>query len=221
MINRNLAKVLSFRYKILALVLILIAGSLVFLPKYAKHEGIDPESALANAISPERYISADELAHKIIGQDPSILIIDLREIERFEAYSIPGAINIPLTKILEEEGKAYLEQDAYEVILYSEENFYADQAWMLCNRIGYNNLRVLEGGMNSWFNSVINPPVPTDQMPSTAFDLYSFRKSASMFFGVAYPEEIQEVKEAPKPKSKPKQVVPVKKKKKKMPEGGC
>ena len=220
MYNRNLAKILLHSYKILALILILIAGGLLFLPKYERHEGIDPESLLANAISPERYITADELAHKIISNDPSVLIIDVRDAKSFENYSIPGSLNIPLGEILDEGNENYINQNAFEVIFYSNENFHADQAWILCNRLGYKNLRVLEGGMNSWFNSIINPPVPGENLPSTAHDLYSFRKAASMYFGVVYPDEIK-AEIVPVKAKEPKPVVPVKKKKKKMPEGGC
>ena len=221
MYNRKLARVLSHSYKILAVILILLAAGLLLLPKYESHEGIDPESLLANAISPERYISPDELAHKIVSGDPSILLIDVRDPERYDRYSIPGAVNIPLREILDEGNESYLNQEAYEVILCSDDNFYADQAWILCNRLGYKNMRVLEGGMNSWFSSIINPPVPDEKMPSTAHELYSFRKSASMHFGVAYPDEVKAPVQPTVKKSEPKTVVPVKKKKKKMPEGGC
>ena len=220
MYNRNLAKILAHSYKILALILILLAGGLLFLPKYERHEGIEPESLLANAISPERYITADELAHKIISNDPSILIIDVRDAKSFEDYSIPGSLNIHLGRILDEDNENYINQNAFEVIFYSDENFYADQAWILCNRLGYKNLRVLEGGLNSWFNSVINPPVPGENLPSTAHDLYSFRKAASMYFGVVYPDEII-AESVPVKAKEPKPVTTVKKKKKKMPEGGC
>jgi rhodanese-related sulfurtransferase len=221
MYNRKLAKVLTHSYEILALILILLAAGLLFLPQYERHEGIDPESLLANSISPERYISSDELAHKIIAEDPSILIIDVRDSDRYQAYNIPGSVNIPLSDLLNEENEGYLNQDALEIVLCSDDNFYADQAWILCNRLGYKNLRVLKGGMNSWFNSIINPPVPDEKMPATAHDLYSFRKSASMYFGVAYPDEVKTVSIPPAKKTEPKPVVPVKKKKKKVPEGGC
>jgi rhodanese-related sulfurtransferase len=220
MYNRNLAKVLAQSYKILALILILIAGGLLFLPKYERHEGIDPEELLANAISPERYISADELAHKIISNDPSVLIIDVRDAESFNSYSIPGSLNIPLGEILDEQNQSYLNQNAFEVIFYSDEDFFSDQAWILCNRLGYKNLRVLKGGLNSWFDSIINPPIPGENLPATAHDLYTFRKAASMYFGVVYPDEVI-VESVPVEPMETKAVVPVKKKKKKVPEGGC
>jgi len=219
MINRKLAKVLSFRYKILALVFIVLAGGLVLLPKYEKHEGIKPEKLLGNAMSSERYISSDELAHKIINQDPSFLLIDVRDEESYSKYSLPNSVNIPLEKLLEEDSELYLNQDGFDVILFSNDNFYSDQAWLLCNRLEYKNLRVLEGGINTWFTTVIKPVEPTENQPASDFELYSFRKAASMYFGVAYPDQ---TKADPPPKKKaPKKIVPVKKKKKLPVEGGC
>ncbi len=218
MINKKLAKVLSFRYKVLALVFIALAGGLVLLPKYEKHEGISAENLLSNVISSERYISADELAHKIINQDPSFLLIDVRDEESFGVYSLPNAINIPLEKLFDENSESYLNQDEYDVILYSNDNFYADQAWLLCTRLDYKNLRVLKGGINTWFNTVINPLKPSENEAATAFELYTFRKAASMYFGVSYPEQVKIIKSET---VVPKKVVTVKKKKKAPVEGGC
>ncbi len=229
MVNRYLVKFLSLRYKILALVFIMLAGGLVLLPKYKKHEGISPENLLSNAISPERYITTDELADRIINQDPTLLLIDVRNENNFKKYSLTNAINIPLKKLLEEDSNPYLDQEAYDVVLFSNDNFYSDQAWILCTRLGYKNLYVLKGGINTWYNTIINPKKPTENMASTEFELYSFRKATSMYFGVAYPEKIKKnpanIKRASASNTSnitaPKKII-VKKKKKKMPvEGGC
>lgn len=228
MVNRKLVKFLSFRYVILAAVLIVLAGGLVLLPKHEKYEGINPESLLANAISPERYISTDELADRIINQDPTLLLVDVRDGNSFNKFTLPSAVNIPLDKVLEEDSEPYLYQDEYDVIFFSNDNFHSDQAWILCNRLGYENLNVLKGGLNEWYNTIINPKEPTENMASSEFEQYTFRKAASMYFGVAYPEKVVKKPVVKKyvpakttPVATPKKVVP-KKKKKKMPvEGGC
>ena len=229
MVNRKLVKFLSLRYKILALIFIVLAGGLVLLPKYEKHEGISPEDLLSKVISPERYITTDELADRIINQDPSLLLIDVRDEISYKKHSIANAINIPLKKILSKDSEPYLNQEAYDVVLISNNNFYSDQAWILCNRLGYKNLHVLKGGINAWFNTIINPEMPTENMASTEFDLYTFRKAASMYFGVAYPDKINKnstiLKKSSVPKTSnttaPKKVIVTKKKKKMPVEGGC
>jgi sulfur-carrier protein adenylyltransferase/sulfurtransferase len=221
MVKKKVAKFLAFRYKILALIFIILAGGLVFLPKYKKHEGIKPEELLSNVINPERYISTDELAHKIIAKDPSIILVDVRSKEDYNNYTISNAINIPLSKLLDEESELYLNQDQYDLVLFSNDNFYADQAWVLCNRLGYKNIKVLAGGVNQWFLTIINPPVPTENMAAVDFEKYTFRKAASMHFGVAYPEQIKVEKPVVVKKAAPKKVVTIEKKKKAPVEGGC
>ena len=211
----------SKRYLFLATLLIILAGGLVLLPKYQKLEGIKPELLLANAISPERYISTDELADRIINQDPSILLIDVRDSISYSKNTIPNAVNIPLKYILKADYEGYLNQNEYDVVLFSNDNFYADEAWIICNRLNYQNLRVLKGGVNNWFNTIINPTKPTENMAAIDFELYSTRKAASMFFGVAYPEQAKKQAVTVKKVAPKKTVVPIKKKKKMPTEGGC
>lgn len=220
MVKKKVAKILSFRYMFLAVILLVLAGGLVFLPKVEKQEGIKVETLLSNVISPERYISSDQIAEKIISKDPSFILVDVRDTVDYKHYALPAAVNIPLRNLLDEDNEAYLNQNQYDVIFYSNDNFYADQAWVLGNRLGYKNLRVLQGGMNEWFTTIINPTVPDEQMAAADFEVYSARKAASIFFGVMYPEE-RKIEEPVVIKPVAKMVIPVKKKKKRPVEGGC
>lgn len=217
----KLAKNNTFTYSILAIVLIIIAGGLVLLPKYPKQEGVKTEELLKRAISSERYISTDEVASILINQDPSYLFIDVRDEDSYNNYSLPNAINIPLKNLLDEDFEGYLNQEEYDVVLFSNDNFYADQAWILCSRLDYKNLRVLKGGIGEWFNTIINPKEPTENMASTDFDLYATRKASSMYFGVIYPDQINSESTVTVKKTTQKKVVSVKKKKKAAAEGGC
>lgn len=204
------------RYMILAAILFLLALGLVLIPKYSKNEGIKPELFVINAISSERYISTDLLADRIINQDPALLLIDTRPEKEFNEFSLPNAVNIELKDFFDKALNGYLNQDIYDVVLFSNDNFYADEVWMLGNRLGYKNLFVLKGGLNEWFNTIIDPKYPDETMPREAFELYDFRKAAGMYFGVG--KTINQTEEKPKPKKK---VVTVPKNKKRIPEGGC
>ena len=206
-------------YQFLALILIILAGGLIVLPKQQKHEGIAPELFVKNMVSTERYINTDVLADRMVNQDPVLLLIDIRTREEFEKYSLPNAVNIPLSQIFNEELNPYLDQDVYDVVLFSNDNFTADEAWLIGNRMGYQRLYVLDGGLNAWFETIIEPELPKETMSREAFELYAFRKAAGKYFGVANDTvEIEtEVKKVPAPKK----VVTKPKKKKKMPEGGC
>lgn len=208
-------------YQLLALTLVLSAVGLVLLPEYKKNEGINPKLFVKNAISTERYISTDVLADKLVNQDPTVLLIDTRTEKEFNDYSLPNAINIPLEKLLDEDFESYLDQEAFDVILFSNDNFYADQAWMLGNRLGYKNLYVLKGGLNEWFNTIISPKYPAETEPKEAFELYNFRKAAGMYFGVGITKRSVKSTKSEKKSAPAKKVITVKKKKKRVPEGGC
>lgn len=218
--KKKTVKFLSYRYQILAATLIILAAGLVLLPKYEKQEGIRSKQLLSHAISPERYISTDDISHKLISQDPSFILVDVRDEESYNKYSLPNAINIPLSKLLDEDSLTYLNQDQFDVVFYSNDTFHADQAWILCDRLGFKNLHVLQGGLNTWYSTIINPTKPSEAMPEADFKLYATRKAASMYFGVAYPDQNLGT-ELPSAPSTPKKVITVEKKKKRKAEGGC
>ena len=206
-------------YQFLALILIVLAGGLLVIPKQQKHEGITPELFVKNMLSTERYISTDVLADRMINEDPVLLLVDTRNTGDFEKFSLPNAINIPLSKFFDQELNPYLDQEIYDVVLFSNDNFTADEAWLIGNRMGYQRLYVLEGGLNAWFQTIINPAFPKETMSREAYELYAFRRAAGKYFGVA--NDTLEIEIEKKKAKTPKKVVTKPKKKKKMPEGGC
>ena len=172
------------------------------IPKQQKHEGIKPELFVKNMLSTERYISTDELADRMVNEDPALLIIDTRNTEEFEKFSLPNAINIPLSQIFDEELNPYIDQDIYDVVLFSNDNFTADEAWLIGNRMGYQRLYVLEGGLNAWFQTIIKPIYPKETMSREAYELYAFRNAAGKYFGVNN-DTIEIEIEQKKPKASP------------------
>lgn len=200
------------KYLLLGLVLIVLAGGLLLLPKYDKNRGVEPEEYLKSISSSERYMTTDQLAEKMVNQDPSLILIDTRKAVEYNKFALPDAINIPLDSLFTESNEGYLDQDVYDVVLYSNDNFYADQAWLMCNRLGYQNLHVLKGGLNEWFSTIINPIKPSEGMANSAFELYNLRKATAMYFGVGTPISTSVVK---------KKKVALRKKKKRKAEGGC
>ena len=204
---------------ILAAILFLLSLGLVLIPKHAKNEGIRPELFVKNILSGERYISTDQLAERMISQDPSLVLIDTRTEDAFNKFTLPNAMNLPLADVFDEEINYFLDQEIYDVVLFSNDNFLADEVWMLGNRMGYQRLYVLQGGLNEWFNTIIHPIVPDQTKSQDAFDLYSFRRAAGKYFGVA--NDTIEIKPVKPKKVAPKKVITQPKKKKRAPEGGC
>lgn len=224
--NYKLKRLSTRRYQMLAAILILLATGLVLLPDYQKHEGIEPQLFINKAMSNERFISTDIVADKIINKDPSLVLVDVRSESEFAKFSLPNAINIPLDKFLNEEADNVIDQNIVDVVLFSNDNYKANEAWLLGNRLGYTNLYIMKGGLNEWFNTIISPKLPEETMPREAFELYNQRKAAGLYFGVGsieVPATKTVVKTEPvkTPVKAPVKVVPEEKKKKSAPEGGC
>lgn len=206
---------MSKRYILLALLLLGSAFGLTLMPEKADSNQIPAKEFLREIYNPVRYLSTHQIAKRLIDRDPNIFLVDVRTASEYEEYSIPGAFNIPLENILEEEWVDYLSQDGMDVVLYSNGDIYADQAWTLIAQHGINNLYVMSGGVNKWFSTIIQPIEPLETAPSEAFDLYSFEKAASIYFGGSSAN----IESSTAPTQK--KTVVVRKKKKKAAEGGC
>jgi len=124
-------------------------------------------SALAVAISFAGAAHSDELADEIIGymdfatyesgillpqqitQDvfEAAVFVDTRDADQFAAGSIPGAINIEWREI-----PARLDEvaDAGMVILYCNTGSLSAQATFAARLMGYENVVVLQTGLNGW-----------------------------------------------------------------------
>lgn len=204
---------MSKRYIVLTIILIGAAFGLTQLPEKGPKGPITPEEMLLKANDQSRYLSTHFIAKRLIERDPSLFVIDVRMMDEFEAYNIPGSYNIPLEEILYEEWEAYIDQDGMDIVFYANSDVFADQAWILSTQKGYKNLYVMTGGLNEWFRTIIQPIAPDETAPTEAFELYSFERAACIYFGGATAGAAT----APTAKKK----VTVRKKEKKAAEGGC
>ena len=130
-----------------------------------------------------QFISPDVIADMLVQKDPSLQLIDVRTPEEFDAFSMPGAINIPLSNLLADEYTDILNQDARMNVFYSNGSVYANQAWMITRQLGYENNFVLEGGLNYWFGNILSAQAPAQTSPNEEFAKYDFRKSAAAALG--------------------------------------
>lgn len=160
-------------------------------------------------------VTPDELAEWLVNQDPSIQLIDLRSPREFETYHLDDAINIPINQLLSEDWVDQLDQGVKMNIFYSNGTTLAHEAWMICRQLGYDNNYVLQGGLNYWTETILNPTAPSIVNSDDEIAKYEFRKGASQFFGGGS-TQMSKSDESNSPKPEVKQ-----KNKKKAPEGGC
>ena len=186
------------RYIALTIIFILLGLVLVFLPERDNTKKLAPEKLLISLNDNSRLVKTDEIADRLINNDPSFVLIDVRSEEEFEKGSLPGALNIPLTEILSEESMNIFQRKAYDKIIFSNNDVLADQAWIVLAGKLVERTFILKGGLNEWGRTIVNPVKPDDSAPVEAFELYNTRKAACRYFaGQSKPFEYIEVEVKP------------------------
>jgi len=177
--------------------------------------GVSPEEILNEVKSGVQIITSDEVAEMIVANDPSLQLVDIRNPEEFEKFSLPGALNIPIDNMLAEEWVDIFDQDVKLNVIYSNGTTKSNEAWMILRQMGYESNYVLQGGLNYWAETIMNPEAPASTSPDDEIAKYDFRKGASQALGGGSTSVNTDKSSAPK---KP---VVKRKPKKKRAAGGC
>lgn len=199
-------------YLILTLIMLILAAGTLFLKKSNKPEQVAPDKLLWDIIQPGRYVSTDQVAKMIIDKNPTLELVDVRDVNAFEKFSLTNAVNVPLDSLLSPDSQNYFGLPGMKVVFYSNDDIKADQAWVITRRMGYGDTYVMKGGLNRWIETIIQPKKPAEDEPYTAFEQYQFRKGAQMYFTGAKVENTS---------VKKKKVVVRRKKKQTVASGGC
>ncbi len=174
------------------------------------------EQMLIEVQGAAEMVIADDVAHWLISKDPSLQLIDVRTPDEYQKFHLEGSLNIPLSTILSSENRDYVDQGIKMNVLYSNGTIGSHQAWMILRQLGFENNYVLQGGLNYWFDTIMNPQAPSVTSADEEFAKYDFRKAASGVFGGGNAETLTAptANEAEKPRV-------IRKTKKKAPAGGC
>ena len=170
--------------KLLAIIIIPMGLIIAAVPQNkTKPYKLSADQLLAEANTRTQYIAPETVADMIIKKDPTLQLIDVRNQDDFEKFSLPGAINIPVADLLSDKYSDILNQDVKMNIFYSNGTITANEAWMVTRQLGYKNNFVLEGGLNYWFDAILNPQKPASTSPDEEFAKYDFRLSAGKALG--------------------------------------
>ncbi|MFA6401540.1 MAG: rhodanese-like domain-containing protein [Salinivirgaceae bacterium] len=143
---------------------------------------LKPNELLEKAIKNDYVISVDKVARSLVTDDSTVVLVDLRSPEEFKECNIPGAINIPYANLLDKENEGYWDQKEIKLIFYSNGSFLSAQAWTLCTGMGYQNIYIMEGGMNEWYKTVLNSRFVGEQITARENALFETRLKARKLF---------------------------------------
>jgi rhodanese-related sulfurtransferase len=204
------------KYLLLTGIIIALGIGMLFMPQKDSTKQLQPDLLLAAIDDPSRFLSTDDITDRLVKQDPALMFIDVRQAAQFKAFSIPGAINIPIDSLVSASALEILNQKAMDKVFYSNSDVTSDQAWIICKRIGLQRIYIMQGGINKWFTTIVKAEKPAETAPVQDMELYQFRMAARQhFFGM------NNVAAVPNVASEKKSVTVVKKPAGAASGGGC
>ncbi len=199
-------------------ILLLLGLILAFSPLDTVRKEQIPTKTLLEELQKESvYVQADELAQWIIDKDPGIQIADIRSEKDFSNYHIPESIHIPFGQI-ENIEKSDLFDETKMLILASNGNTRAGQAWILLKQLGIKDVYILAGGLNHWVQNFSNPEHPKGAYTDDELFTYQFRKAAGT---VMLGQTLSVAQDNKATDAKPKPIRRKRKKAKKKVDEGC
>jgi len=143
---------------------------------------VNPQKLLSQVLDHKTYLTVDQIARFVVSEDTTVQIIDLRSPEEFRAMNIPGSINIPYDKLLNNELVSILNNRNIKNIFYSNSDFDSNYALVIAEGLNYENIFVMKGGLNEWFNSVMNSSFTKEKISPRENALFETRTSARKMF---------------------------------------
>lgn len=190
-INYNNYKV----YIPISIIAFMIAFSTLFLPN--KKDYILTQVNDINFINSQKIekISTDELAIRLLKNDKSLQLIDVRNIEEFNKLALPNAYHTEINNLFSKSWNKILNTRGKINIFYSDGELNAKKAALIAKELDVKNVYILEGGFNNFKKEYLNLNTENLNTTNYNYDLIRFRKEAS-------PQIIKLIEE-----SKPKVVV--------------
>jgi rhodanese-related sulfurtransferase len=143
---------------------------------------VKPHRVLAEALNNITCMNVDQVARLLVSEDSTILLIDLRSPEEFKSFNIPGSINVPYNELIDKGPSYFLGPANMKNIFYSNGDFDSNFAVVFADGLGYNNTYVMRGGLNEWFNTVMNSNFKGDRISARENALFETRTKARKLF---------------------------------------
>jgi rhodanese-related sulfurtransferase len=127
-----------------------------------------------------------ELADWIIKGKADYTLVELRSEDKFSEYFIPTAINIPLVQLPESD---LLRNQ--KIILYSEDDVNAAQAWFILKSKNFKGVYLLDGGLKEWNNEVLFPKLALNASKEEIAQFEKVKEISKYFGGQAQTDSTQ------------------------------
>ena len=169
--------------KEISLLLILLSLILALLPLSANRSfSEEPADLLAEVISDDVSLTADEVAEFIVKEDPSSSLIDLRPEAEYREKAIPGAISVPWAEFIKSDPDRWLGNREVRTVFYSTGNTEADYALVFARGMGYDNCYIMDGGIAEWERTIFDTEFTGERITARENALYETRRRAGEMY---------------------------------------
>lgn len=173
--------------KRLAVLAILLGLSAAFIgtPTDSVNTTVNAKDIAVTAERGVNKIGVRTVADWIIQKKADFRLVDLRPEEKYQEYFIPTAVNIPVGKLLESD--LFRNQ---KIVLYSQDNTKAAEAWFLLQTRDFKGVYIMDGGIKEWKDEILFPKLASNASveEKAKFDKI---KQVSKFFGGS-PQGVEE-----------------------------
>jgi hypothetical protein len=156
---------------------------------------------------PARYMTADELAFRLLDEDPRLVVVDLRSEEAQKRLALPGSVSVPLDGLFGKEWAPLLGRRHATRVFVDEDGSRGLQAALIAERLGYDNARPLQGGLAEFRTTILEFKPERAPADAAEADAYRFRAEARVLLA-------KRIAEAQGHEARPKKTV-------KKIQGGC
>ena len=202
---KELEKTKRISISTVVFILVLIIGVLTFKQPRNVYKKTQEETLIA-------LKALDYLVYLEDITNQNSMIIDVRSKSEYSKSHIENAINIPTEEILDNESISFLsdlKNTGKTAIIYGKNPDEANSAWMLLYQLGYDNAKILNVATEHIDNKLLVKNYNLEKPISNYMDIFK---------NIAPVKTNTDKKVTSNP---PKKVIPIKKKKKRKPEGGC
>jgi len=202
-------------YGLEILLLITVAFIIAFMPtkRINTFAEVDEASVFNKTVNEKHFMSSDEVAYSILHKEYPVKIIDVRNEDDYRQFHVPGALNIPFSELQNTVWESTFANSDEKTVLISNGGVLAQKAFVWLTRKGYENIFVLDGGLNHFIDDIFHMPKPDeDVIRQQIHDQYRFRQRAAKVFRTGS-DEIQTTKKGNTPRVEVQQPVTT--------SGGC
>ncbi|WP_346855361.1 rhodanese-like domain-containing protein [uncultured Draconibacterium sp.] len=136
-------------------VILLVVGFLTMSKPLLSYQ-LDMNQSVTELSETEAYFYPWELEGVIKKETSDVVLFDIRNNFVFGQGHIPGAENISANNLITEENIKRLEELKnmnVTVVLYGDDELHANGPWMLFHQAGFDNIKLLLGGYNYYFDN--------------------------------------------------------------------